>query len=129
MRDTAARPIEQIRTEVAATNMRLAQLEIELAEAIDVRRQAVIKAFDDGASRAQIVAAFPPITYQVVANILHKAGRSEKQRATLGLTPKQEAEFQRLTRAGVSVRAARSIAETIASRMPASHAGQKAGAP
>lgn len=114
MRDLASpRTPDQIKAEIAATNTRLAQLEVEYAEAVDARRCAIIKAFDDGARRAQIVAAYG-ITYKALSAILHKAGRTEKQRQALGLSPKQEAEYQRLTRAGVSSRAARNIARTLA---------------
>lgn len=124
MRDLPpARTIDQIRAELAATNVRLAQLEIELAEAIDARRAAVIKAFDDGATRQQIVVAYD-ITYKALAAILHKAGRTEKQRLALGLTPKQESEYRRLTAAGVPSRTAHNIARAIG--RAADQAGQGA---
>jgi hypothetical protein len=113
MRDVSPRDLETIDAELAATNTRLAQLEIERAEAIEAKRCAVIKAFDDGARRQQIVEAFG-ITYRALACMLNRAGRTERQRQALGLTPKQEAEYWRLTRAGVSNRAARSIAMTLA---------------
>lgn len=114
MRDLPpARTIEQIDAEIAATNTRLAQLEIERAEAVDAKRCAIIKAFDDGARRAQILDANPGLTYRALACILNRAGRTEKQRQALGLNPKQKIEYRRLTRAGVSSRAARNIALAI----------------
>lgn len=114
MRDTVARSLVDIDADLAATNTRLAQLEIERAEAVEAKRCAIIKAFDDGARRAQIVAAYG-VTYKALSAILHKAGRTERQRQALGLSLRQEAEYRRLTRAGVSSRAARNIAKTLAS--------------
>ena len=113
MRDATPRNLDTIDAEIAAANVRLAQLEIERAEAMEAKRCAAIKAFDDGARRAQIVAAYG-ITYKALSAILHKAGRTEKQRQALGLSPKQEAEYQRLTRGGVPSRTARNIAVALA---------------
>lgn len=109
MRDIVSRSLADIEADIAAANMRLAQLEIELAEAKDSRRCSVIKAFDDGATRQQIVAS-SGLTYPAVSKILHTAGRSERQRQALGLTLKQESEFRRLTRGGVPSKIARRIA-------------------
>lgn len=110
MRDAAnPRTIEAIDAELLAANTRLAQLKIERTEAVSARRREIIKAYDDGARRQQIVAAFG-ITYAALSGILFQAGRTEKLRLARGLTPKQEAEYRRLTRAGVPSRTARNIA-------------------
>jgi hypothetical protein len=124
------RTLPEIDADLAATRKRLADLEAERKLAVQHKREAVVKAFDDGASRQQIVAAFD-LTYTTVAHILSQAGRSEKQRRALGLSPLQLAEYQRLLRAGVPSKTARAIAETVGSRYqqastPAAH---REGAP
>lgn len=110
MRDAAnPRSIEQIDVDLLAANTRVAQLEAERAEVISARRREIIKAYDEGARRQQIVAAFG-VTYAALSGILFQAGRTERLRLSRGLTPKQEAEYRRLTRAGVPSRTARNIA-------------------
>lgn len=114
MRDLPpARTIEHIDAEIAATTTRLAQLKSERAEAVAGERCEIVKAFDDGARRAQIVAAFG-ITYRALACILNRAGRSEKQRRAIGLSLKQAIEYRRMIAGGVPSRAARNIARTLA---------------
>ncbi len=115
-------PIEikaTIEAERRAFAQRLAKLQAERRAAVvartDARRVAlaprnaeIVKAFDDGASRDDIAATLG-VTYQVVANVLHKAGRSERQRRAKGMTPAQQADYRRLLR-HLPSRAARNIA-------------------
>jgi hypothetical protein len=113
MRDGTLRSLEEIDAALAATEARLRQLKDERAEIVAGERSEIVKAFDDGARRAQIVAAFG-ITYRALACILNRAGRSEKQRRAVGLSLKQAVEYRRLLLAGVPSRAARNIAMTLA---------------
>lgn len=106
------RSLAEIGREIDATQDRLAKLRQERAETIVARREAIIKAFDDGASRAQIVATFD-IDYGALATLLHKEGRSYRQRRGADLGPAQRADYKRLLRHGVSSRSARAIAQTV----------------
>lgn len=104
--------IAAIDREIDVTIDRLTKLRAERAAAVVTRRDAVIKAFDDGASRSQIAAAFD-VPDSLVASVLHRAGRTEDQRRAIGLMPAQRADYERLVRQGVKSRLARVIAQAV----------------
>ncbi len=108
--DTAT--IAQIDAEIDAATDLLTKLRARRAVAVVTRRDAIIKAFDDGGARAQIVEAFGG-TYQDIADILHKAGRNERQRRAIGLGPRQRADYERLIRQGVKSSIASVIAKAV----------------
>ncbi len=108
----SAGTIAEIDAEIDAAVDLLTKLRARRAVAVVARRDAIVKAFDDGASRAQIVEAFGG-TYQAVADILCKAGRNERQRRAIGLGPRQRADYERLVRQGVDSRIASVIAKAV----------------
>lgn len=71
--------------------------------------RAIVKAFNDGGTRAQIADAFG-VSRTTLDQVLHKAGINMRTRAALGLEGKVRAEYDRLIRAKVPYRAARQIA-------------------
>lgn len=76
------RAIREIQRDLDVALGKVAELRIEKAAAWTAQRQGIVRAFDDGATRQQIMEAFD-VTYQYVANILLRAGRNERQRAVL----------------------------------------------
>lgn len=107
------RSFDDIAADIAALERQLEALHIERADAYAARREAIIKAFDDGATRAQIVAEYG-ITYERLSGLLTRTGRTEKQRQSIGLSGAQATVFHRLVRQKVGARAARKIAEAVA---------------
>jgi hypothetical protein len=106
------RALAELDREIDATQDRLTKLLAERATAIVARRGAIIKAFDEGASRQQICDAFD-VEYSLVASVLHRAGRTEDQRRAIDLKPAQRADYERLLRQGVRSRLARVIAQAV----------------
>ncbi len=113
------RTIEQIDDEIAATRARLDELLAERADFFaekartrTARHAAIVKAFDDGASREQIVMAFG-VTYSMVNSLLHRRGRNERQRREAKLGPAERAHYDKLIRQSMSSRLAAQIAESL----------------
>jgi hypothetical protein len=111
------RTVTELSREIDATQDRLTKLLAERAAAIVARRDNIVKAFDDGASRQQICAAFG-VEYTLVANVLHRAGRTEVQRRAIDLQPAQRADYNRLVSQGVKSRVARAIAQAVTAPQP-----------
>jgi len=109
----AARSVIAIGAEIDAAQARLDALLKERAASIAARRAAIVAAFDAGAARADIMARFG-IDYGALATLLHKAGRSERQRRAAALSAAQRAHYERLIRQGVRSAIARAIAQAVA---------------
>jgi imidazolonepropionase-like amidohydrolase len=107
------RPVAEICTEIDATQARLDALLRERASSLAARRAAIVAAFDGGATRAEIMARFG-LSYAALATVLHKAGRSERQRRAAELSRAQRAHYERLVRQGVRSGIARVIAQAVA---------------
>jgi hypothetical protein len=103
------RTLATIQLEIGLAEARLKQLRAERARFIADRRTQVLKEFDGGASRSQLIDRYG-LTYSGLASLLNAAGRHERQRRSLGLTDAQAVEYRRLIRGGVPSRTARNIA-------------------
>lgn len=106
---SSPRPLPDIQADIANATLQLARLAHERRGARAARRLGIVADFDDGLSRAAIAAKWG-VDYGQVADILHKAGRTERTRRALGLSDSQRADYQRLLRQGVSSMIARAIA-------------------
>lgn len=104
------RATEIIDADIETTERRLVELRDERKASIAATREAMVKAFDDGASREQIMEAFG-VTYSALAGILHLAGRNERQRRTLRLPVEKRPHYNRLVAQGLPSRMALQIAE------------------
>lgn len=104
--------LAEIDAAVQAAIDHLAAVQAERLAWLDQRKVVVIAAFDAGSSRDEIVAALN-VTYPTVVAILHRAGRSERQRRLVGLSSRQRADYERLVRAAASSKVARAIATNI----------------
>jgi len=104
-----ARPLDVLQAEIAAVRQTLGQLARERAAAHSRRRAGIVADFDGGLDRAAIAARWGA-SYGVVAQILHRAGRTARTRAALGLTARQRADYQWLLAQGVRCTIARAIA-------------------
>jgi imidazolonepropionase-like amidohydrolase len=107
------RPVAEICAEIDATQARLDALLQERAASLAARRAAIVAAFDGGATRADIMARFG-LDYGALGTLLHKAGRSERQRRAADLSRAQRAHYERLVRQGVRSSLARVIAQAVA---------------
>jgi hypothetical protein len=108
------RTFAEIDAEIAEVEKKLELLHEERAEAATAKREAIIKAFDDGGTRVEICEAFG-LTYVQLTGILSRAGRCDRMRQAIGLTPEQAAVYHKLTRQKIGARASRKIAEAVAS--------------
>lgn len=104
------RSLETIDAEIEAAEGLLVELRNERKARIAAAREAMVKAFDDGASREQIMQAFG-VTYGALASILHLAGRNERQRRVLRLPVEKRPHYNQLLRQGLPSRTALQIAE------------------
>lgn len=107
------RPVTEICAEIDAAQARLGALRRERAASLAARRAAIVAAFDKGAPRIEIVARFG-VGYGALAALLHRAGRSERQRRAIDLSRAQRAHYERLVRQGVRSRLAHVIAQAVA---------------
>lgn len=99
-------PIDDEIAELREKIRALMKLRPELLIAQD---RAIVKAFNDGGTRAQIAAAFN-VSCTTVDQVLHKAEVTMRTRAAIGLVGNARTEYDRLIRAKVPYRAARQIA-------------------
>jgi hypothetical protein len=76
------RSLRLIRAELDAARASFFGLQAEHEAALAARREGIVAAFDQGATRAQLMEEFDA-TYQYVANVLSKAGRNERQRGAI----------------------------------------------
>lgn len=109
----AHRSVTEICREIDAAQARLAALLRERVSSLAARRAAIVAAFDAGATRAEIMARFG-LEYRALAAVLHKAGRSERQRRAADLSRAQRGHYERLVRQGVRAGIARIIAQAVA---------------
>jgi hypothetical protein len=107
-----ARTVAEIQRDLDAASDLTAKLRVEMAASVTARRNATIKAFDDGATRDQICVAYG-LTYDALAAILNRAGRNERQRQALKLSPVQRMHYDKLLRQGKSARLAAQIAGAV----------------
>jgi len=107
------RDLNALQQAISETATLLARLERELAAAREAHRLAIIKAFDDGASRAQLMEAFG-VDYKRIARVLNKAGRRERQRLAIPLRGLQRAQYDALIdKHGMTSKMARQLAESV----------------
>lgn len=107
------RTFTDIDSDIAEVEKKLEALHEERAAAATAKREAIIKAFDDGGTRVHICEAFG-LTYTQLTGILSRAGRCDRMRQAIGLTPEQAAVYHRLARQKIGARSARKIAEAVA---------------
>lgn len=105
------RTLDKINAEIVAHEVALTALRKETAVFLRTRNKDIVKAFDDGATRAQLCEAYA-VSYQVVANVLMKARRTERSRLRLGMDDQQTRHFDKLLDRGIRPRVARQIAVT-----------------
>jgi hypothetical protein len=106
------RTLDDIQAELAATAQHLADLQEERDWLRTERHLGIVADFDAGLDRAAIAGKWE-VSYGRVANILHRAGRSERSRLALGLSPKQRRHYRVALRGGVPPILARRIAEAV----------------
>ena len=104
-----ARPLPAIQADIAAAEARLAALAEERRRTRAGRRAGIVADFDQGFSRTAVAEKWG-VDYAYVAQVLWKAGRTERTRSALGLSDSQRADYDRLVRQGVRTRIARAIA-------------------
>jgi hypothetical protein len=104
--------LAEIDADIAVTVEALARLRDERADAVARQREAIIKAFDDGATQKQLREGYG-LTEQALRDILRRAGRSERQRIKANLTLKERERYQVLLRRGVPFRTAADIAKEL----------------
>ena len=107
------RTFDEIDADIAELEAKLEAAHEERAEAADAKREAIIKAFDDGATRPQMCERFG-LTYAQLNGLLSRAGRCDRMRQAIGLSPEQAAVYHKLTRQKIGARSARKIAEAVA---------------
>lgn len=98
--------------EIAVLREKLAALRKLRPELLIAQDRAIVKAFNDGGTRAQIADAFG-VSRTTIDQVLHKAGITMKTRAAIGMSRKARAEYDRLIRGKVPYRTARQIALSV----------------
>lgn len=104
------RDLITIGADIDAAQKWLEDLLRERADFLSNRRQNVIKAFDDGATRAELCEAFG-LDKGTIA--LFRAGRNERQRRGAQLPVEKRPHYDRLLRQGLPSRTAAQIAESL----------------
>lgn len=102
------RPLATIKAEIGQHERALDRLRKEARDALRERDRGIVKGFDDGATRPQLCQAFST-TYEIVANVLAKARRTERSRIRLGMDERQMRRFERLVDDGIRPRIAKRI--------------------
>lgn len=102
-----------IQADIATAARLLAELEHERAASRASLRAAILADFDAGLDH-RAIAAKRDVPYGHVAAVLHKAGRSQRARRRLVLTPAQRPHYDRLLEMGVRGPLAQSIARAVA---------------
>lgn len=106
------RTLVDIGNDIDAAAAALDRLIEERVAFLAARRESIVRAFDDGATRAEICAAFE-VDYGTLGSILHRAGRSERQRRAAGLPIEKRPHYDKLLRQGMPSRMAAQIAESL----------------
>ena len=106
---SSPRLLPVIQADIAAAAARLAHLAQERRRARTARRAGIVADFDSGLSRDAVALKWG-VAYGHVAQVLYRAGRTERTRCALGLSISQRADYQRLVRQGVRTALARAIA-------------------
>ena len=105
--------LANLQAEIAEAARRLGALEAERDRSRAERRAGIVADFDAGLGPAEIAVRWD-VTYGYVASLLHKAGRSQRARRRLVLSPAQRPHYDWLLEIGVPGRLAQVIARAVA---------------